>query len=123
MPKSILIVDDSPQIRKLVRLYFDRQTDFQICGEAVDGVDAIEKATELNPDLIILDECMPRMDGLKAARILHSMASQVPIILFTLHAEAISWEDASRAGIASIVSKIDGIKELGVQVGSLLRYA
>ena len=123
MPKSILIVDDSPQIRKLVRTYFDRQTDFQICGEAVDGLDAIEKATELHPDLIILDESMPRMDGLKAARILRSMPRQVPIILFTLHAEAITSEDASDAGIASIVSKTDGVTELGEQVDSLLRYA
>jgi DNA-binding NarL/FixJ family response regulator len=123
MPKSILIVDDSPQIRRLVRTYFDRRTDFQICGEAVDGLDAIEKATELHPDLIILDESMPRMDGLKAARILHSMAIAAPIILFTLHAETISPEDASEAGIASIVSKTDGISELGGQVDSLLRYA
>ena len=123
MPKSILIVDDSPQIRKLVRIYFDRETDFQICGEAVDGLDAIEKATELHPDLIILDESMPRMDGLKAARILHSMPRPVPIILFTLHAETITSEDASDAGIASIVSKTDGITELGERVDSLLRYA
>jgi len=123
MPKSILIVDDSPQIRKLVRTYFDRQTDVQICGEAVDGLDAIEKATELQPDLIILDESMPRMGGLKAARILHSMAIAAPIILFTLHAETISSQDASEAGIASIVSKTDGITELGEQVDSLLRYA
>src|SRR6266853_1654664 len=123
MPKSILIVDDSPQIRKLVRTYFDRQTDVQICGEAVDGLDAIEKATELHPDLIILDESMPRMDGLQAARILHSMAIGSPIILFTLHAETISSEDASEAGIASIVSKTDGITNLGEREDSLLRYA
>jgi two-component system vancomycin resistance associated response regulator VraR len=123
MPKSILIVDDSPQIRRLVRTYFDRRTDFQICGEAVDGLDAIEKATELHPDLIILDESMPRMDGLEAARILRSMAVAAPIILFTLHAAAISVEDACEAGIASIVSKTAGISELGEQVDSLLRYA
>jgi DNA-binding NarL/FixJ family response regulator len=123
MPKSILIVDDSPQIRRLVRTYFDRRTDFQICGEAVDGLDAIEKATELHPDLIILDESMPRMDGLEAARILHSMAVAAPIILFTLHAATISSEDACEAGIASIVSKTAGISELGEQADSLLRYA
>jgi DNA-binding NarL/FixJ family response regulator len=123
MPKSILIVDDSPEIRKLVRTYFDRETDFQICGEAMDGLDAIEKTMELHPDLIILDESMPRMDGLKAARILHSMAIGAPIILFTLHAETISSQDASEAGIASIVSKTDGITELGEQVDSLLGCA
>jgi len=72
---------DSLQIRRLVRLYFDRKTDFRICGEAVDGLDAIEKASELNPGLLILDESMPRMDGLHAVRILHSANSDVPIIL------------------------------------------
>src|SRR3984957_15946838 len=98
MPKSILIVDDSPQIRKLVRTYFDRETDFQICGEGIDGLDAIEKATELHPDLIILDESIPRMDGLKAARILRSMAIGAPIFFFTLPAETISSEDVCEAG-------------------------
>ena len=123
MPKNILIVDDSPEIRKLLHTYFDRETDFQICGEAVDGLDAIEKASELNPDLIILDESMPRMNGLHAARILHSVDADVPIILFTLHADTISAIEASDAGIALVVSKMRGISVLAEQVGSLLRYA
>jgi DNA-binding NarL/FixJ family response regulator len=123
MPKNILIVDDSPEIRKLVRLYFDRETDFQICGEAVDGLDAIEKASQLNPDLIILDESMPRMDGLHAARILHSANSDVPIILFTLHADSISSSDASDAGVALVVSKMHGMSVLAERVDSLLKYA
>ena len=123
MPKSILIVDDSPQIRKMVRLYFDRETDFQVCGEAVDGLDAVEKASELSPDLIILDESMPRMDGLHAARILHSVNSDVPIILFTLHADSISSAEACAAGIALVVSKMRGMSVLAKQVDSLLKYA
>jgi DNA-binding NarL/FixJ family response regulator len=123
MPKNILIVDDSPQIRKLVRTYFDRETDFRVCGEAEDGLDAIEKASELNPDLIILDESMPRMDGLHAARILHSTKSDVPIILFTLHADSISQADACAAGIALVVSKMRGMSVLVEQVDSLLKYA
>ena len=124
MPKNVLIVDDNPEIRKLVRTYFDRETDFQICGEAVDGLDAIEKATALNPDLIILDESMPRMDGLHAARILHGADAAVPIILFTLHADTISAVEASEAGVALVLSKMRGMSVLAEQVGSLLlRYA
>jgi DNA-binding NarL/FixJ family response regulator len=123
MPKNILIVDDSPEIRKLVRLYFHRETHFQICGEAVDGLDAIEKASELHPDLIILDESMPRMDGLHAARILHSTNRDVPIILFTLHVDTISSSDACAAGIALVVSKMRGMSVLAEQVDSLLKYA
>jgi two-component system chemotaxis response regulator CheY len=123
MPKRILVVDDSPQIRTLVRVYFDRQSDFRICGEAVDGIEAIEKATELSPDLIILDVSMPRMDGLHAARILHLLDSKLPIILFTLHADSISSTEASEAGITSVVSKIQGMPALAAQVHSLLKYA
>jgi len=123
MAKNILVVDDSPEIRKLVRLYFDHETNFQICGEAVDGLDAIEKASELHPDLIILDEFMPRMDGLHAARILHSANSEVPIILFTLHADTISSSEACAAGVALVVSKMRGISVLAEQVDRLLKYA
>ena len=123
MPKNILIVDDSPAIRKLVRLYFHRETHFQICGEAVDGLDAIEKASELHPDLIILDESMPRMDGLHAARILHSTNRDVPIILFTLYADAISSSEACAAGVALVVSKMRGMSVLAEQVDSLLKCA
>ena len=123
MAKNILIVDDSPEIRKLVRLYFRRETHFQICGEAVDGLDAIEKASELHPDLIILDESMPRMDGLHAARILHSTNRDVPIILFTLHAGTISASEACAAGVALVVSKLRGLSVLAEQVDSLLRCA
>ena len=123
MPKSILIVDDSPQIRKLIRGYFDCETEFEVCGEAVDGLDAVEKFTLLNPDLIILDASMPRMNGLQAARILRSMSSELPIILFTMHAEAVSDSDASAAGITSVVSKMASISELSKCVEGLLRYA
>jgi two-component system chemotaxis response regulator CheY len=122
MPKRILVVDDSPQIRKLVRVYFDRQSDFRVCGEAVDGIEAIEKATELSPDLVILDVSMPRMDGLHAARILRLLDSKLPIILFTLHAESISSIEASEAGITSVVSKMHGMPVLAERVDSLLKY-
>ena len=122
MTKSILIVDDSPQIRKFVRTYIDYETEYKVCGEAIDGLDAIEQFRLLSPDLVILDASMPRMNGLQAARILRSMDSQIPIILFTMHAEAISDSDASNAGITSVVSKTENIAELSRCLENLLRY-
>jgi chemotaxis response regulator CheB len=67
MPKRILIVDDLPEMRKLIRTYIEEETGFCVCGEAIDGLDAIDKAQNLRPDLIILDASMPRMNGIEAA--------------------------------------------------------
>jgi DNA-binding NarL/FixJ family response regulator len=120
MPECILIVDDDPNIRKHTRNFLERETSYSVCGEAVDGLDAIEKARELNPDLIILDMSMPRMNGLQAARILRRMLSDVPIILFTLHAGAIVFSEAQVAGVSAVVSKADGLDGLLRQVELLL---
>ena len=67
--KRILIVDDLPQMRKLIRDYLEEEKEFQVCGEAIDWFDAIDKAEHLKPDLIILDASMPRMNGIEAAKI------------------------------------------------------
>ena len=66
--KHILLVDDSELIRLATRHFLESQTGFEVCGEAVDGIDALEKAGHLNSDLIILDIAMPRMNGLQTAR-------------------------------------------------------
>lgn len=120
MPECILIVDDDPNIRKHTRDFFERQTQYSVCGEAVDGLDAIEKARQLHPDLIILDMSMPRMNGLQAARILRQMMKDVPIILFTLHASAIVLSEVQAVGVSSVVSKSHGFDGLRKQVESLL---
>jgi DNA-binding response OmpR family regulator len=121
MTKCILVVDDTPVIRKFIHSYFDSETESTFCGEAADGLDAIEKARDLHPDLIILDASMPRISGFEAAPILRSMDDSVPIILFTIHAEAISDFAASAAGIASVILKTRNISELSDKVESLLR--
>ena len=65
MPKRILIADEDEDIRRVVRWFIESQTTCQLCGEAVNGVEAIEKARTLNPDLILLDYSMPAMTALK----------------------------------------------------------
>lgn len=107
MPKSILIVDDSSVVRMATRHFLESQTQYEVCGEAVDGLDAIEKARHLGPDLIILDLQMPRMNGLQAARELRKLNVDAPIILFTLYADAVRPTDAENAGITAVVIKSD----------------
>ena len=105
MTKNILLVDDSELIRLATRHFLESQPGFKVCGEAVDGIDALEKASHLNPDLIILDIALPSMNGLQSARELRARMQRVPIILFTWYADAVQPEDAAAAGISAVISK------------------
>jgi two-component system chemotaxis response regulator CheY len=120
MSKSVLIVDDSQAIRRLTRTFIESQTKFEVCGEAVDGLDGLEKARDLHPDLIILDFSMPRMDGLHVAKELKRTMSLIPVILFTVYADAIDLKDVSSAGVSAVVSKSDDLSVLAERVEYLL---
>jgi len=120
--KYILLVDDSKLIRLATRHFLESHTGFVVCGEAVDGIDALEKASHLNPDLIILDIAMPRMSGLQTARELRARMYSAPIILFTWYADAVQPGDAAEAGITAVISKSNPA-ELQSHVKSLLAAA
>ena len=108
-------------MRKLLRSTVEAISECAVCGEAVDGLEVVEKTRELAPDLIILDLAMPRLSGLEAAKVLKTKGILVPIILFTLHANVISTSEASAAGIYAVVSKMDGVVGLLREVRRLLR--
>jgi DNA-binding NarL/FixJ family response regulator len=117
--KRILVVDDNAPIRGLVREFIESRPGFEICGEATDGVDGIQKGRELKPDLIVLDFLMPRLNGLQAALILHEFAPNTPIILFTFYKNTISKDLAQAAGVASVLSKTDQLATLADEVQRL----
>ena len=121
MPKCILIVDDLAQIRKLIRDFLEAETEFRVCGEATDGYDAIEKAQDLKPDLIILDVSMPRMSGIEAAPRLKQILPNTPIILFTFHENLMRGFDAVEVGVDAVVAKDRGMPLLKKNVQNLLR--
>ena len=78
-------MDDSALIRRAVRPLFDSHPNFEVCGEAVHGREAVETAPHLQPDLIVLDLSMPVMTGLEAAPLLLKILPNVWLILFTVH--------------------------------------
>jgi two-component system nitrate/nitrite response regulator NarL len=119
MPKRILVVDDNAPIRGLVREFFEARPGFEICGEAADGVEGVLKGRELKPDLIVLDFLMPRINGIQAALILHKIAPNTPIILFSLYKDAIPSDLAHAAGVSSVVSKGDQLTVLADEVERL----
>jgi two-component system chemotaxis response regulator CheB len=122
MKKRILVADDNPLIRKMLCKIFSGHQTLEICDEAVDGREAIEKAERHQPDLIILDLAMPVMDGLKAAQAICKIMPSVPIILFTLHAKTISDFDLKDSGITRVVPKTEMIS-LVDHAEELLRVA
>ena len=118
-PGRILLIDDGDAVRDVIRLFLEKRG-FQVCGEAADGVEAIEKAKNLKPDLIILDLAMPRMNGMEAASILSGIMPSVPIVLLTMYGDFMGASLAAATGIKAVVSKTDGLDKLVDRVQSLL---
>jgi len=112
MVNSVLIVDDSKSIRHALHEVFNREADFNVCGEAEDGQEAIQKAQELHPDLVVLDLCMPTMNGLEVASILSQTLPATPLIVYSLYLNGFSEEEAQSAGISAVVSKIENVSVL-----------
>jgi DNA-binding NarL/FixJ family response regulator len=118
--KSVLIVDDNQIVRKVVCRFFERLKDWRIGGEAGDGAEAIQRAIEVKPDLILLDCCMPNMNGIEAASVLKKMMPKVHIVVFTLFDGVLGPRLSSAAGVDLVVPKADGLHGLVKAVQQIL---
>jgi DNA-binding NarL/FixJ family response regulator len=112
VPRSVLIVDDHEAIRRGLRSLFRSHPEFCVCGEAVDGIDAIEKAQQLSPDLVILDLAMPEMNGLEAAAALKYLLPDVPLFLLTAHYNRELELAATASGVCAVFSKHDCLESM-----------
>ena len=122
MPKKrVLLVDDNPLVRSLVRQVFELHPDFEISGEAENGREAVEKAENLKPDLIILDLAMPVMTGLDATPLLRKVVPDARIILFTVQEGREVERLARAAGIHAVVAKSQAASQLILRAQALLR--
>lgn len=122
MSKRILLVDDNALTRDLVRVFIESRPGFEVCGEAEDGLEGIEKGEDLKPDLIVLDFSMPRANGLEAAAVLHKAVPNAPIILLTIYKDAIPIPVAHAAGVASILSKTEQLTVLADEIKKLTNW-
>jgi two-component system, chemotaxis family, chemotaxis protein CheY len=120
MAKTILIVDDNAHIRLAICKIFKRESDFEVCGEAENGKEAIAKARELHPDLIVLDLSMPVMNGLDAARELKRLMPTVPLIMYSAFGDGFVEQQARLVGISELVSKSQPVAILVNKARSLL---
>jgi DNA-binding NarL/FixJ family response regulator len=96
--RSVLLVDDNPSIRNIVCELFTREGDFEVCGQAENGRETIEKAQLLQPALIVTDLSMPLMNGLEETRILKKLMPAVPVVVFSAHIDPFVEEKALAAG-------------------------
>jgi two-component system nitrate/nitrite response regulator NarL len=100
---------------------FDREEDLDVCGEAKNGREAVRKARELHPDLILLDLSMPVMNGLDATRTLKRVMPEVPVIMFSAHSDSSTEKEARSAGASALVSKFEHISVLLGKVRNALK--
>ena len=105
MAKMILVVDDNAAIRQALCHLFTSEAGFDVCGEAENGQDAIEKAQALHPDLIVMDLSMPVMNGIDAARALRRLMPTVPLIMYSAFGDVFGEQQARLIGISELVSK------------------
>jgi two-component system chemotaxis response regulator CheY len=118
--RSVLVVDDSPPIRKAVCELLTRERDFEVCGEAENGSEAIDKAQRLRPDLIVTDLSMPLMNGLEETRILKKLMPALPVIIYTAHGSTLVEKEALAAGASAVISKSDAVTALIEKARELL---
>jgi DNA-binding NarL/FixJ family response regulator len=109
--KTVLVVDDVESERTAIRTAIESRTKFRVCGEASNGLEAIRQASELKPDLVLMDLAMPQMNGLEAAKVLRNTMPTVPVVLLTLHADLLG-PRSSVHGVTLVLSKDDGLAPL-----------
>jgi DNA-binding NarL/FixJ family response regulator len=108
----ILIVEDFPQFRQFICSTLGARSDLQVVGEAADGLEAVQKAVELKPDLILMDVGLPSLNGLEAARRILELVPQSKIIFLSQESSAEVMQAALNMGACGYVVKIKATSEL-----------
>ena len=101
----ILIADDNPLVRCGLRIIIERQEGWTVCGEAADGLEALEKAASLKPNVILLDISMPKLNGLSALPLLRKKVPDSEVIILTLFESLDIARTAASAGARAYVAK------------------
>ena len=119
-PVRILIADDHEIFRRGLRSLLESHPEWEVCGEAVDGQEAVEKARELKPDIVVLDITMPRLNGLEAAKLLRKQVLGPKTVILSQHEPRLMRDAAINAGASAYVTKSEVSRELMVAIEGLM---
>ena len=117
----VLIVDDHEIFRRGLRALLESSSEWQVCGEAVDGMDAVEQCKILKPDIVVLDVSMPRLNGLEAARLIRKEIPMPQIVIITQHDSPQIRSAALEAGAGAFVTKSAVASELVSALRNLIQ--
>jgi DNA-binding NarL/FixJ family response regulator len=106
-PRRVLIADDHEVVRRGIRGLLESEPDLEVCGEAVDGRDAVRKAAKLSPDALVIDIGMPELNGLEAIRQIKQAQPGIAVLVMTLHDSEQVVHDVLAAGAVGYVLKSD----------------
>src|SRR2546429_175462 len=117
----IFIADDHEVVRKGLMSLLQAQPDWEVCGEAADGREAVDKAQQLKPDVVILDIGMPSLNGLEATRQILKSNPQAKVLILTLHDSDQVVREVLNAGARGFLLKSDAARDLVAAVEALRR--
>jgi DNA-binding NarL/FixJ family response regulator len=121
MPFRILVADDHEVVRRGLCALLRNQPEWEVCGEAGDGREAVEKALVLRPEVVILDIGMPNLNGLEATRQILKANPQVKVLILTLHDSDRVVQEVLDAGARGFLLKTDAVRDLVAAVEALRR--
>ncbi|HYT22622.1 MAG TPA: response regulator transcription factor [Candidatus Polarisedimenticolia bacterium] len=122
MPVRILIADDHQVVRTGLRALLESRTGWQVCAEAANGREAVEKAGQLKPDVAVLDIGMPLLNGVEATRQIRKLSPHTEVLILTMHDSEVLVQEVLEAGANGYILKDDADRNLVAAVDALRRH-
>ena len=108
----ILVVDDHPHYRHMLRAFLQQYPEWEVCGEAADGREAVAQTRHLHPDLVLMDLQMPHLDGLEATRRIHALWPATHVLILSMHENPMLPQIARDSGASGYILKSEPLQAL-----------